>query len=72
MKSDREFKFYNLTPRIKDWRFFSSFYLFPTLTTYSYNSYEFGKKYMFTRCVDLCFLWFVVGISWKYGKSKNN
>lgn len=55
-------------PRKGTLKYFDCFYLIPTILTYSMNTYQNGKKYIFTRYTGFHFLWWSVEVSMEYGK----
>lgn len=58
---------------VRYWRFFESFYLIPTLATFTLNTFQYGvSKYYYTRYVCLYWLWFNVSLSWEYGPIKHD
>lgn len=67
---NRNFKFKCDLPNIKAWRFFEQFYIIPTLGTFATNTYYWGKDYYYTRYIELYWLWFSIGVSWDFGKVK--
>ena len=72
MKARRKIEIEREFPNIKEWRFFEIFYFLPTIITWSTNTYcSKSENYLYTRYVEFWFLWFMIGISWEYGKPQN-
>lgn len=64
-------RFYQYIPSVKKWKYFESFFLFPSIVTSVANTYRYGEEYYFTRDIGLYWLWFYWGIEWKFGKVKD-
>lgn len=58
-------------PRRGTKRYFECFYLIPTILTYTLNTYQSGKKYLFTRYTGIHFLWWAIEVSVEYGEAKS-
>ena len=54
---------------IKNWGLFDDFYILSTVYTAAINTYSVHKKYMYTRVIDICWLWFMVTLQWEYKES---
>ena len=65
---ERNLRFFMEFPNIKAWKFFSSFFLLPTIYVSNLNTYSAGEKYLYTRYIQVSFLWFSIGVQWDYGE----
>lgn len=58
-------------PHLKALLFFDGFYLFPTIDSFTLNTYKYGARYLYTRYIDILFLWFSISFQIQYGTPKD-
>ena len=50
---------------------FDDFYLLPTIGSFTLNTYKYGARYLYTRYIDIFFLWFCISFQIQYGTPKD-
>ena len=70
-KDEKRLTFMFIGEKIKNWKFFDSFFLIPTIATFDENVYQYGKKWMYMRIFAFYFLWYSFHIEWKHGLAEN-
>lgn len=63
----RRFSLENLSSRAHSWPYFDPFYILPTIQVSTSINDE-DDAYKYTRWVDVLFLWFIVGLGFKFGR----
>lgn len=58
-------------PHRKELQFFDDFYLLPTIGFFTLNTYKYGARYLFTRYINIFFLWFSISFQIQHGIPTN-
>lgn len=56
-----------VSPEKEEKRYFSCFYVTPTLLTFTMNTYTRGERYMYTRFIGIHFWFWSIELGIKYG-----